>query len=40
MVFASKENHAWMVEEESKKPMQELEDVVKGDATKVTKVGA
>ena len=29
-----------MVEEESKKPMQELEDVVKGDATKVTKVGA
>ena len=41
-VLASKENHAWMVEEESKKPTQELEDVslVEGDVTKVTKVGA
>ena len=31
-----------MVEEESKKPTQELEDVslVEGDVTKVTKVGA
>ena len=42
VVLASKENHAWMVEEESKKPTQELEDVslVEGDVTKVTKVGA
>ena len=41
-VLASKENHAWMVQEESKKPTQELEDVslVEGDVTKVTKVGA
>jgi len=31
-----------MVEEESKKPAQELKDVslIEGDATKVTKVGA
>ena len=37
-----KENHAWMVEEESKRHTQELEDVilVEGDITKVTKVGA
>ena len=41
-MLASKENHAWMVEEESKKPTQELEDVslVEGDVTKLTKVGA
>ena len=41
-VLASKENHAWMVEEESKKPTQELEDVclVEGDVTKVTRVRA
>ena len=41
-MLASRENHAWMVEEEPRKPVQELEDVslVEGDATKVTKVGA
>ena len=41
-MLASKENHAWMVEEESKKPTQELEDesLVEGDVTKLTKVGA
>jgi len=41
-VLALKENHAWMVEEEPKKPAQELEDVnlVEEDPTKVTKVGA
>ena len=41
VVLASRENHAWMVEEEPRKPVQELEDVslVEGDATKVTKVG-
>ncbi|XP_075654839.1 uncharacterized protein LOC142625009 [Castanea sativa] len=41
-VLASKENHAWVVEEEPGKPTQELEEVclVEGDATKVTKVGA
>ena len=41
-VLASRENHAWMVEEESKKPAQELKDVslIEGDTTKVTKVGA
>jgi len=41
-VLASRENHAWMVEEESKKPTQQLEDVslVEGDATEVTKVEA
>ena len=41
-VLASRENHAWMVEGEPKKPTQKLEDVslVEGDATKVTKVGA
>ena len=41
-VLASRENHAWMVEGESKKPIQALEDVnlVEGDATKATKVGA
>ena len=37
-----KENHAWMVEDESERHTQELEDVilVEGDVTKVTKVGA
>ena len=42
VVLASRENHAWMVEEETKKPAQELEDVnlVEEDATKVPKVGA
>ena len=42
MVLASRENHEWMVEEETKKPAQELEDVnlVEEDATKVPKVGA
>ena len=41
-VLASRENHIWVVEEEPKKPVQELEDVnlVKGDDTKVTKVEA
>lgn len=41
-VLASKENHAWMVEDESKKPTQELKDVslAEGDVTKVTKVEA
>ena len=41
-VLALKENHAWMVEDESKRHTQELEDVilVEGDVTKVTKVGA
>ena len=40
-VLASKENHAWMVEEELEKPAKDLEDVelVEGDPTKVTKVG-
>ena len=40
-VLASRENHAWMVEGEPKKPTQKLEDVslVEGDATKVIKVG-
>ena len=39
-VLTSKENHAWMVEEEPKKPTKDLEDVelVEGDPTKVTKV--
>ena len=41
-MFAARENHAWMVEEEPRKLAQELEDVslVEGVATKVTKVGA
>ena len=41
-MLASRENHARMVEKESKKPTQQLEDVslIEGDATKVTKVGA
>ena len=40
-MLAFKENHTWMVEDEPKKPDQELEEVnlVEGDATKVTKVG-
>ena len=40
-VLASKENHAWMVEEEPEKPAKDLEDVklVEGDPTNVTKVG-
>lgn len=40
-VLASKENHAWMVEEEPMKLTRELEDVepVEGDPLKVTKVG-
>ena len=39
-ILASKENHAWVVEEEPKKPAKDLEDVklVEGDLTKVTKV--
>ena len=42
VVLASRENHEWMVEEESKKPTQELEDIclVERDTTKVTKVRA
>ena len=42
VVLASRENHAWVVEEEPKKPTQELEDVnlVAEDAIKVAKVGA
>ena len=41
-VLASRENHTWVVEEEPKKPAQELEDVnlIEGDTTKVTKIGA
>ena len=41
VILATRENHAWMVEEEPKKLTQKLEDVnlVKEDATKVTKVG-
>ena len=41
-MLPSRENHAWMVEEESKKPTEELENVslVERDVTKVTKVGA
>ena len=41
VVLASKENHAWVVEEEPKKPALELEDVclVDRDAAKLTKVG-
>ena len=41
-ILTSRENHAWVVEEETRKPTPELEDVslVEGDATKVTKVGA
>lgn len=41
-MLASKENHTRVIEEEPKKPAQELEKVnlIKGDATKVTKVGA
>ena len=40
-MLAFKENNTWMVEDEPKKPDQELEEVnlVEGDATKVTKVG-
>ena len=39
-VLTSKENHAWMVEEEPEKPAKDLEDVklVEGDPSKVTKV--
>ena len=39
-VLASKENHAWMLEEEPEKPTKNLEDVklVEGDPSKVTKV--
>ena len=42
MVLASRENNAWMVEKEPKKPTKELEDVnlVEEDATKIKKVGA
>ena len=42
VVLASRENHTWVVEEEPKKPAQEVEDVnlIEGDATKVTKVEA
>ena len=41
-MLASRENHTWVVEEEPKKPAQELEDVnlIEGDTTKVTKIGA
>ena len=40
-VLASKENHAWMVKEESEKPAKDLQYVklVEGDPSKVTKVG-
>ena len=40
-LLASKENHAWMVEEELEKPAKDLEDVelVEGGPSKVTKVG-
>ena len=40
-VLTSKENHAWMVEEEPEKPAKDLENVklVEGDPSKVTKVG-
>ena len=39
-ILVSKENHAWVVEEEPKKLAKDLEDVklVEGDPTKVTKV--
>ena len=41
VVLASKENHAWMVEEELEKLAKNLEymKLVEGDPTKVTKVG-
>ena len=40
VVLASKENHAWVVEEEPEKPTKDLEDVklVEGDPIKVTKI--
>ena len=40
-VLTSKENHAWMVEEELEKLAKNLEymKLVEGDPTKVTKVG-
>ena len=40
-MLASKENYTWMVEEELKKPVEEVENVelVKGDPSKTTKVG-
>jgi len=40
-ILDSKENHAWVVEEEPKESSQELEEVnlVEGDTAKVTKVG-
>lgn len=41
MVFASKENQTWMVEEEPIRPIEDLKDVelVKGDPSKITKIG-
>ena len=40
-MLVSKENHTWMVEEESSKPMEEEENIelVKRDPSKTTKVG-
>ena len=40
-MLAFRENHTWVVEEEPKKHLQELEDVnlIEGDTTKVTKIG-
>ena len=40
-MLAFRENHTWVVEEEPKKHVQELEDVnlIEGDTTKVTKIG-
>ena len=41
-MLAFRENHTWVVEEEPKKHLQELKDVnlIEGDTTKVTKIGA
>ena len=41
VVFASKENQTWMVEEEPIRPIEDLKDVelVKGDPSKITKMG-
>ena len=41
VVLASRENHAWVVEEEPKESSQELEEVnlIEGDIAKVTKMG-
>ena len=41
VVLASRENHAWVVEEEPKESSQELEEVnlIEGDTAKVTKMG-